>query len=223
MSIPSSTSKLITLIISIVGLVAVNGDGAWKQNQEYRYKLKTRTLTALPELNNQWVGVVTKARLSIRPQSEHLLIGKVSQAEYAEIHQQLPQGWNSDLDDKQLAYQNWPLSEKPFEIHLKNGAIRTMSVDRTMTNDQINQLKAIVSQLQVDTKAQNEIKCKHNQLPEKDYNNAVYKTMEPTVTGKCETIYDISPLPEYLTQTHRDWVITINENESYKNNQIFTN
>lgn len=162
----------------------------------------------MPELNNQWVGIVTKARLSILPQSDNLLIGKVSQAEFAEIHQQLTQGWDSDLEENQLAYKNWPLSEKPFEIHLKNGAIRSMSVDRTMTNDQINQLKAIVSQLQVDTNAQNEIKCKHNQLPEKDSNNAVYKTMEPTVTGNCETIYDISPLPEYLTQSHRDWVRT---------------
>lgn len=96
--------------------------------------MKTRTLTALPELNNQWVGIVTKARINIRPQSDNLLIGKVSQAEYAEIHQQLSQGWDSELDEKQLAYRNWPLSEKPFEIHLKNGAIRSMSVDRTMTN-----------------------------------------------------------------------------------------
>ncbi len=164
-------------------------------------------MTALPELNNQWVGIVTKARLNIRPQSENVLIGKVSQAQFAEIHQQLPQGWDSELEEDKLAYHDWPLSEKPFEIHLKNGAIRSMSVDRTMTNDQINQLKAIVSSLQVDTNAQNEIKCKHNQLPEADNrNNAVYKTMEPTVTGKCETIYDISPLPEYLTQSHRDWV-----------------
>lgn len=186
----------------------------------------------MPELNNQWVGIVTKAHLYIRPQSENILIGKVSQPQYAEIHEQLAEGWNSELDEDRLAYRQWPLSEKPFEIHLKNGTIRSMSVDRTMTNgkeffnilsftlplnnfhlsniirtDEINQLKAIVSQFQVDVTAQNEIKCKHNQLPETMHsNNAVYKTMEPTVTGKCETLYDISPLPEYLTQNHRDWV-----------------
>lgn len=163
-------------------------------------------MTALPELKQQWVGLTTRARLYIRPQNDDVLIGKLMKPEYAELHHQLNNGWDMDLSDEKLAYHQMPMSEKPFEVRLKNGAIRSLAVDRTMTNDQVNMLKAIISPLQADTQAQNEIKCKHNQLPEEDGNNAVYKTMEPTVTGLCETSYDISPLPEYLTQVHRDWV-----------------
>lgn len=192
------------IIFLLVGLVA--GEGAWKNNHEYKYDVETRTLTALPELNQQWVGLVTRARLTIRPQNDNVLIGKVSQPEFAEVHHQLTNGWDMDLSGQHLAYHQMPMSEKPFEVRLKNGAIHSLAVDRTMTNDQINQLKAIISPLQADTNAQNEIRCKHNQLPEQNGNNAVYKTMEPTVTGDCETLYDISPLPEYLTQAHRDWV-----------------
>lgn len=182
--------------------------GAWRQQREYKYKVQTRTLTALPELAQQWAGVVTRARLSVRPQSANTLVAKVSQAEYATVHQTLQGGWeDQEIDENQLGFRPLPLSKRPFQIQLKNGAIHSLDVDRTMTNEEVNQLKGIVSQLQVDTNAQNEIKCKYNQLPSSaEANNAVYKTMEPTVTGKCETIYDISPLPEYLTQSHRDWV-----------------
>lgn len=64
------------LFHKIVGLVA--GEGAWKQNHEYKYDVETRTLTALPELNQQWVGLVTRARLTIRAQADNVLIGKLS-------------------------------------------------------------------------------------------------------------------------------------------------
>lgn len=188
----------------LVGLVA--SDGAWKPNHEYKYDVETRTLTALPDLKQQWVGMVTRARLHIRPQADNVLIGKLMKPEFAEVHQELNNGWDMDLSGQKLAYHQMPMSQKPFEVRLKNGAIRSLAVDRTMTNEQINMLKAIISPLQADTKAQNEIRCKHNQMPEEHGNNGVYKTMEPTVTGECETLYDISPLPEYLTQTHRDWV-----------------
>lgn len=81
-----------------------------------------------------------------------------------------------------------------------------------MTNHQINQLKVIVSQFQVDTNAENKIEDENNVLPEEDSNNAFYKTMEPTWTGNCETHYDISPLPDYLT---RDTVSELNGEEQF--------
>lgn len=155
---------------------------------------------------NKLGGVVSRARLSIYPESDDLLIGQISQAEYAEVDQKFPEE-NSDFND--LAYNEWTLNEplnKPFKIHLENSAIRSLSVDSRMSNHHINQLKFIVSQFQVDTNAQNEIQSEDNHLPEEDSNNAYYKTMEPTVSGNCETIYDISALPDYLVQTHPDWV-----------------
>lgn len=143
--------------------------------------------------------------MTIRPQSENVLIGQISQAEYGEVDQQLSEKWNFDLNDRQVAYNQWRLNE-PFKIILENGAIRSLSVDRTMTDYERNQLKVIVSQFQVDTNAQYKMEYDDNRLPQGDNNNALYKTMEPIVTGNCETIYDISPLPDYLVQSNREWV-----------------
>lgn len=196
----------------LVGLVIatqqpqLEQNGAWNRNKEYRYNLWTRTVTAIPDMKDQWVGIIGRSKLTIRPQSNDILIGKLEGVEYAQVHHELSGGWDGFIPEKQLEFRPAQTNEKPFEVRLRNGAIHSIAVDKSMTNTDINQLKAALSQLQVDTRAHNLIKCKHNQLPEDgDNNQAVYKVMEPTITGKCETLYDISPLPEYLIQTHPEW------------------
>lgn len=155
---------------------------------------------------SQWAGVVTKAQLSVRRLNENVLIAKVSHPEIAQINAELPSGWDSHMDEEQLQYQPMTLSSRPFEIRLKNGAIRSLAVEKSLTNEEVNQLKGIVSQLQVDLQAKNLIKCKYNQFPEEGKINAVYKTMEPTVTGECEMLYDISPLADFTIQSRPEWV-----------------
>lgn len=188
-------------IFVLVGFVA--GDGAWQLNKEYTYKLVGRTLKPSSESNDELFGVISRAVLSIRPQTNDLLICRITQAEYGTVNQKQAGEQISNVDDRKL--DTWPLN-MPFNIHLENGVIRSLSVDNALTNYEINQLKVIVSQFQVDTNAQNQIDYSDNQLPEKDSNNAFYKTMEPIVTGNCETVYDISPIPNYLIQSHPEWV-----------------
>lgn len=180
--------------------------GGWDENTEYHYQVRTRTLAALPELRDQWSGLITRAQLTVQKQSDNVLIGKLSRPEYAEINGDMPGGWDSFVQEKQLNYKKMALTEKPFAIKLKNGAIKSLIVDGSISNEEANQLKAIVSQLQVDTQAENLINCKYNQLPEHEQSNAVFKTMEDTVTGKCETLYDIATLPPYIVQRHPEYV-----------------
>lgn len=97
-----------------------------------------------------------------------------------------------------LEYNEWKL-DKPFKIYLEDGVIHSLSVDSAMTSDQVNQLKVIVSQLQVDTRAHNLIKSTVN-APEG--NKALYNVMEPNVFGNCETRYNVTPLSNFLHQSH---------------------
>lgn len=185
-----------------VGFAAAGG-GAWEQNKEYTYKLLGRTLKPSPESNSKFVGVISRAYMIIRPQSNNLLIGQITRAEYGKVNETLSEEWISNLDSRKL--DSWPLN-KPFKIHLENGVIRSLSVDNSLTNYEVNQLKVIVSQFQVDTNAQNQIQLSENQLPEKYHNTAFYKTMEPLVTGNCETVYEISAIPDYLLRAHPEWI-----------------
>lgn len=188
-------------IFCLVSFVA--GEGAWEPGKEYTYQLVARTLNLFPESNQKIVGVVSRAYLSIRPQSYDILIGQITRAEYGKVNEQLIEEWNSYLDNRKL--EDWPLN-KPFKINLENGVIRSLSVDNSMTNYEINQLKVIVSQFQLDTNGQNQLQFKGNQLPQNNIPYGFYRTMEPLVTGNCETVYDISPIPEYLIRSHPEWV-----------------
>lgn len=163
-------------------------------------------MTAIPDLKNQWAGVVMRGKLTIRPQSNDVLVGKLHAVDYANVHDELMHGWDEDIPEEKLTYRTTEMTDKPFEVRLRNGIIHSIAVDKTMTNNDLNQLKAALSQLQVDIRAENAIKSRHNQfLEDGDSKQAMYKVMEPTVTGKCETLYDISPLSEHLIEMHREW------------------
>lgn len=185
-------------------------NGAWQQQTEYRYKVHTQSLAAIPNLKNQWVGYNTKADLIIHPFSKDVLIGKVQNGEHSEWHDSLPEGPAKYMPDNKQSYQPMEMNSKPFEIRLNEGAIHSIAVDKDMTNVELNQLKSILSQLQVDIQGRNVMKSQRNHLSQNNDNNdngsqALYKVMEPTVTGKCESFYDISRVPLYLAQAYPEY------------------
>lgn len=182
-------------------------NGAWRANTEYKYSVHTQTLTAIPKLKNQWVGIFTKADLTIRQLAKDKLIGKLHNGQYSEFHDSLENGPTQYKPANELQYQPMEMNAKPFEIRMDNGIVHSIAVDKDMTNVELNRIKSIVSQLQVDIRARNAIDSELNHLPrnndaDDNNNQAVYKVMEPTVTGKCETNYDITRVPMYLAQNY---------------------
>lgn len=119
-----------------------------------------------------------KAQLTVRPRDRNTLQMKLDNAEYAQINRELDQGWDTQIPQSELKYQPMKISNKLFEVQLKNGAMRGISFPAKTSNDEANMIKGIVSQLQVDTQAQYLIKCKHNQLPEPKTYIGVYKVIE---------------------------------------------
>lgn len=160
----------------------------------------------MPDNKDQYVGVMTRADVVIRPISSDVLIGKVTNGVSAEYHDEYsPEDSTRDLD-KKLKYQTFEdLNTKEFEVRLRKDVIHSIAVDKRMTNTQLNQLKGILSQLQIDMTAENVIKCSRNQLPDRSDIQSMFKVMEPTVTGKCETLYDITPLPEHIVQSYPEY------------------
>lgn len=144
-------------------------------------------------ISNHWNGVIFRAHLSIFVQSTDLLIGKITDAEYAEV--ELPDRWDSDLENKTKSFQQWSLNQ-PFQIHLKNGVIDSLSVDRSVPDGQIHQLKVVINQFQLNI----------NDKSESNDNNVLYHTNEESLFGNCETLYEISTVPEYLTKSNPDSV-----------------
>lgn len=169
---------------------------AWETDNEYQYLVRSRTLAGLNKLKEQYTGVQLKAILIIQAKSPEMLLARLSNPQYAHIHKTLMNGPESEISDQQLEYRQIPMSGKPFEIKLKHGVIRDISVDRDVPTWELNILKAIVSRLQIDTQGENALDSSSNQIPANENSPVMFKAMEDSVGGRCEVLYDITPLSE---------------------------
>ncbi|XP_066599767.1 vitellogenin-like [Prorops nasuta] len=195
------------ILLLLVG-AALGNNHAWKTGQEYQYLVRSRTMTALDKLNDRYSGIVIKALLKIQPRqdNEDVLAASIYGAKYAPIHTELEEGWDTPIPESNMQLRELPLTGKPFEIKMKHGVIRDLVVDKSVPTWEVNLLKSIVSQLQVDTQAENAKDSPHTQVPRDDQPYATFKAMEDTVGGKCEVLYDITPLPQLILQSNPELV-----------------
>ncbi|XP_019880306.2 vitellogenin-like [Aethina tumida] len=191
------------LLACLVGLAYATSNPAWKDNSEYTYLVRGRTVASLNEVSNQYTGILLKAKLTVQPQPDGLM-AKITEPQYGQIHTALADGWNTEIPDSQISYKHLPLSDKQFKIRMEQGLITELIVSKDISNWEANIIKSIVGQFQLDTQGQKLIPHPINTLPNNN-NNGVYKTMEDTVNGECETLYDIHPLPEYILES-KPWL-----------------
>lgn len=150
-------------------------------------------MSSLNKLNYQSSGILIKAVLIIQAVSSDKLQAILTVPKFARIHKQLSD-FDSQIPDEQLYYHELSLSGKPFEIVVKKGIIRELLVDKDVSIWELNLLKGIVSQLQVDTQGENALHDHSTQESRDEQYFASFETMEDTVGGNCEVLYDISPL-----------------------------
>ncbi|CAG9759825.1 unnamed protein product [Ceutorhynchus assimilis] len=193
------------LFFVLVGLAVASTNPAWKDNTEYVYDVNGRTLTSLHDAADQYSGIFLKAKLHVSPRSDGKLQARISEPMYAQIQSHLPDGWKSEVPESQISYKPLALSQNPFQMTLENGLIKCLTVEKELTNWEANLIKSIVSQFQLDVQGQNAIRSPMNSFPSHGRMDGVFKTMEETITGESETLYDIHPLPEYLLQS-KPWL-----------------
>lgn len=140
-------------------------------------------------------GIALKAVLTIQAVSVDKLQAQLTRPQFARIHTLQSEDLDIETPDQklELKYQDLPLSGKPFEILVKHGMVRDLLVNQNIPTWELNLLKGIVSQLQLDTQGENALRDRSTQEP-KDGLYGSYRVMEDTVGGKCEVLYDISPL-----------------------------
>ncbi|KAJ3639679.1 hypothetical protein Zmor_003023 [Zophobas morio] len=187
-----------TLLCLLVAFASVYGHPGWKRDQHYVYQVRGRSLASLNQISNDYTGVVFKAQLNVQPSGYEKIAAHLTNAQYAQVDTKLSEGLETDIPDSELTFQKLPLSEKPFHIFYRNSAIRNIIVSNSIKNWEANMIKSIVSQFQLDTRATNVIRSSINMLSQDYSNSAVYKTMEETVTGTCETLYEIHPYPQHV-------------------------
>ncbi|KAK1126495.1 hypothetical protein K0M31_005130 [Melipona bicolor] len=185
-------------ILLFAGLISANHQHGWNVGKEYTYLVRSRTMTNLGKLSDQQVGLLMKGLLTVQAKDPQTLAAKLWKGEYARIQSSLSEGWDSEISDQMLELRDLPISGKPFEIKLKDGLITDLIVDHNTPTWELNILKSIVSQLQVDTKGEDALMTNDKQLPTDELPYGNFRKMEDSVGGKCEVRYDLMPLSEGL-------------------------
>lgn len=182
------------------GLVTVHGN--WEESKVYTYKIETKSAKFSSEPRNEFVGPTSHLHLTLQPLSDNVLIGQFTSAELAELTSENSENYSEAVGSN---FKNLPLS-RPFKIHLQDGVIESLAVDDSLPAFEVNQLIKIISQFRVDTHGTN--------VNSRNENNAFYKTTESVGNKCCETIYDISPIPDYLIKSHPEWIPSPEVNEN---------
>ncbi|XP_018399014.1 PREDICTED: vitellogenin-3-like [Cyphomyrmex costatus] len=184
------------LLLAGVAVVTSSSDHkhAWEMGNEYEYLVRSRTVAGLDKLKEQYTGVQIKAKLIIQVKSPEILQMKLSNPQYARLHTTLMDGPDTELPDNMLEYLEIPMSGKTFAATLKHGVIRNLLIDRNVPTWELNLLKSIMSQLQIDTQGENAIRVKSAQVPMDENSSVMFTAVEDSVGGKCEVLYEISPL-----------------------------
>lgn len=188
----------------------------WETDNEYRYHVQSRTMASIDKLKNQYAGILLKGDLILQTKSPNLLRAEFRNPQIGHVHTVLPHGSDTEIHDHEVNYEELPMSGKPFEIHLKHGVIRDLVVDRSVPVWEVNILKSLASQLQLDTQGENANINSDTQIPDDQHLNAIFSVMEDSVGGRCQVYYDIAPLPEDIRRTHPELVsVRLSEEEQY--------
>lgn len=159
----------------------------------------------MDKLKNQFSGVLLKGILTVQVKSPESLLATLTEPQLAHVHTDMEK-WDSKIPDDQLEYKQMPISSKPFEIRLKHGIIRELVIDSGVPIWEVNILKSIASQLQVDTQGENALMTNGIQIPTDDEPRAMFTVVEDSVGGKCEVLYDIMPLSHESLEKHPELV-----------------
>lgn len=190
---------------------------AWDHNSKYLYSVRTRSLVSLDQVASDYSGFLIKAVIEISPRSDGNLDGRILNPKSAPIHGALREGWNQYIPDSDVSYQQLQVSPEPFQIELSKTVVRNIIVSKNINNWEANIIKSFVSQFQLDVEAQNLIPSPINAPPENEYDSSIFKTMEETVTGVSETLYEIHELPRLLVEA-QPWLVNdkyVEEDDKY--------
>lgn len=188
-----------------------NLPNAFEPDFEYRYDVETRTVASLSDSDDRrYVGIVTQTELrlclaAVDPDNrDHMqLIGQLIPRKSARIAQPM-QDWRTDRVQNFKDDSNNNFCEKPFRIAYKKGNIHRMIVNKScIGNVELNQLKGIMSQFQVNLRGANGQKLGPDRYTANNSSSKVFKRKEATVSGDCDTHYKVSWVPAQFLS--RDW------------------
>jgi hypothetical protein len=198
------SAPLLTLLAGAVATASYVSPSGWRQGKEYRYDWTSQVLSGIPEMNNQYSGLRLVGKIIVQADSDSTLKVRVEDPKLRVYNDEL------ELDDDYLAVgsggegdlsrdmEKW--LETPFKVYHKGGLVEKMEFEKDEPEFIVNIKKGLMSKLQLDfSKSKSDESLNQNQIQRGQTNLPVFKTMEGSVIGECETTYTINKMPSYMS------------------------
>ena len=201
----SLSTTLFSLLAGAVLTASSLSPHGWSQGKEYRYGWTSQVLSGIPELNHQYSGLRLVGEVVVQADSDSTLRVRVDNPKMRVYNDVL------DLDEDYLAVgsgsgeadisremEQW--LETPFKVYHKGGLVEKMEFEKEEPEFIVNIKKGLMSKLQLDfSKSKSDESLSQNQIQRSETSMPVFKTMEGSVIGECETTYTINKLPSFMS------------------------
>ena len=169
----------------------------WLQKEQV-FEYVSAVISGIPELNAQYAGLRIHADMRLQMYGDHARV-KLENARFKTFNKEFVGGvWDTLATQMELEMDPVPSAfkshiEAPFQIQHRDGVIVKILVEATEPEFITNIKKAAISQAWSALFTNQVVDSSNEFVPE-------LKTMETTVVGECETIYNFNKLPAYMAR-----------------------
>ena len=197
-----------TLLCLLAGAVLTASSSlsphGWSQGQEYRYSWTSQVLSGIPELNAQYSGLRLVGEVVAQANSDSVLIIRIEEPKMKVFNDVLDldednMAIGTGSEDEAISREMSKWLETPFKVYQKGGLVEKLEFEKEEPEFIVNIKKGIMSKLQLDlSQSKNDESLSQNEIQRGQTSPPVFRTVEGSVIGECETVYTINKLPSYM-------------------------
>ncbi|XP_061168026.1 vitellogenin-1-like [Saccostrea echinata] len=211
------------LLLAVAAAVAAS---AYERNKEYLYEYETQALTGIPQGSTIYSGMKLKCDVRIQFRSRSSATLQMDKIALAKINdpiesvnptqQQVPESLFRPLTGKDTDQMIKDLS-RPINFLYVRGSIHEIKQEADDPEWSVNVKKGLLSILEVNLDKRKQLDQSSSiprvLRPQSANEDSMYKVMEPSIGGECETLYKVSP----RTSSSGDPIMYITKVRNYKN------
>merc|ERR1712001_693367 len=216
-----------SLLILLIGAAA--SEPIFRSGKEYVYDCQGKLLSGIPELDTHFAGLKIEGKIILQTLDTETFKLALKDVKYSKFNEKLTgsaeyQNWRHLItpEGQQIPSEFERVLKSPIEFSMSNGEITKIKVSEVEPTWAINLKKSLISLIKIQTPTGEHDLTQNHIVRGKSLASLppVWTVMEEGVDGKCENIYDVAELPEYMLEEVAPGLVDIKKCEGKKIYQI---
>merc|ERR1712168_280852 len=216
-----------SLLLLLLGAVA--SEPLYRTGKEYEYDYQGKLLSGIPKLDAHYAGITIEGKVILQTLSTESYKLALKDVKYSKFNERLTgtteyNNWRHLItpEGQQIPSEFETVLKSPIEFNMIEGNITEIRVSQNEPNWAINLKKSLISLIKIQTPTGQHDLTQNTIVRTKSIAHLppVWTVMEEGIDGKCENVYDIAEVPEYMLKELAPGLINIERCEGKKIFQI---